>query len=64
MRFRDFIQRPAPRPDDPAETGDGEHGELFRHAADLLAAGDEAIGRALSIDSEQYLAANHQEGGE
>ncbi|HEV8599739.1 MAG TPA: hypothetical protein VGQ69_10295 [Gemmatimonadales bacterium] len=38
--------------------------ELRRAGEDLLAAGDEAIRRALSGNSEAFLRANRQEGGE
>ncbi len=39
--------------------------ERIRQAgAELLAAADEAIDRALSGDSEAFLAANRQQGGE
>jgi hypothetical protein len=39
-------------------------GELHRVGEDLLAAGDEAIRRALSGDSEAFLRANRQKGGQ
>lgn len=48
-------------------TGDAEAGEMdrFRDAGEeLLAAGDEAIRRALSGDSEAFLRANRQQGGQ
>lgn len=37
---------------------------LRQAGADLLAAADEAINRALSGDSEAFLSANRQEGGQ
>ena len=57
------------RPDSTAGTGaDGGGGPALRavrqKADDLLAAGDEAIRRALSSDSEAFLRANRQEGGQ
>lgn len=45
-----------------AGSGGGE--DLRRRSEDLLKAGDEAISRALSGDSEKFLAANRQRGGE
>lgn len=48
---------------DPA-AGGGNLGELRRAGDDLLAAGDEAIRRALSGNSEAFLRANRQEGGQ
>ncbi len=50
---------PAPPPG-----GNGNLGELHRAGDDLLAAGDEAIRRALSGDSEAFLRANRQRGGQ
>ena len=48
-----------------AATGDGATLRAVRQRADdLLAAGDEAIRRALSSDSEAFLRANRQEGGQ
>ena len=57
------------RPDSTTGTGaDGGVGAALRAARqkadDLLAAGDEAIRRALSSDSEAFLRANRQEGGQ
>ncbi|MFN0178495.1 MAG: hypothetical protein ACKVZ0_06810 [Gemmatimonadales bacterium] len=50
-----------PGPDE----GDGAGLRQIRQQADaLLAAGDEAIRRALSSDSEAFLRANRQEGGQ
>lgn len=45
-------------------SGEGDLGELRRAGEDLLAAGDDAIRRALSGDSEAFLRANRQEGGQ
>jgi hypothetical protein len=48
-------------------SGDGGSGGLDRLRAqgnDFLAASDEAIRRALSGDSEAFLRANHQRGGQ
>lgn len=48
-----------------AGVGDGASLRAVRQKADdLLAAGDEAIRRALSSDSEAFLQANRQEGGQ
>lgn len=49
---------------DGAPASGGNLGELRRAGEDLLAAGDEAIRRALSSDSEGFLRANRQEGGQ
>ena len=53
-----------PRPGGQGDPGAGNLGELRRAGEDLLAAGDEAIRRALSADSEAFLRANRQEGGQ
>lgn len=62
-------EREMERPAGGAGTGtDGGGGAALRavrqKADDLLAAGDEAIRRALSSDSEAFLRANRQEGGQ
>jgi hypothetical protein len=49
---------------DPAGGSSANLGELRRAGEDLLAAGDEAIRRALSGDSEAFLRANRQQGGQ
>jgi len=49
-------------PEPPAAHGSPQ--ELWKIGDDLLAAGDEAIRRALSGNSRAFLAANRQEGGE
>ncbi len=63
MRLRDRN-----RDDTPQGTGDtpGENNleEIGAQAARLLAAGDDAIERALSGNSEAFLAANRQHGGQ
>jgi hypothetical protein len=51
----------APGPDE--DDGAGLR-DIRREADALLAAGDEAIRRALSSDSEAFLRANRQEGGQ
>ena len=53
----------------PASTGTGGAGpgalnQLSRDAQRFLAAGDAAINRSLSGDSEAFLRANRQEGGQ
>jgi hypothetical protein len=52
----------------PGAGGDCGHGgnldRLREEAEDLLTAGDEAIRRALSGDSEAFLRANRQQGGQ
>jgi hypothetical protein len=52
-------------PGDENSAGDAGRLDALRRAGDdLLAAGDEAIRRVLSGDSEAFLRANRQEGGE
>ena len=54
------LQPPSPEQPVPETNGDA-----IRDAAErFLAAGEEAILRALSCDSERFLAANQQEGGQ
>ncbi len=61
-RERSREQRERPRGEGgPAEAGSGELRDM---AERLLAAGDDAINRALSADSEAYLSATRQRGGE
>ena len=50
----------------PSEAGnEGENLEMIRQTAnEFLNAGDEAIRRALSRDSEEFLRANRQRGGQ
>jgi len=65
MRFREKLDENWTVPDNPG--GNTEGGELERLSQagnDLLAAGDEAIRRALSGDSVKFLQANRQQGGE
>jgi hypothetical protein len=45
-------------------TGESSLGELHRAGEDLLAAGDDAIRKALSRNSEAFLRANRQRGGQ
>jgi hypothetical protein len=61
------LQRPGEQPpegNDPPATGGQRLGELHRAGFDLLAAGDAAIRRALSKNSETFLRANRQRGGQ
>lgn len=66
MRFRDLWNQREDR--DEHQPGDEEPGgdlDHLRHAGEeFLAAGDEAIRRALSGDSEAFLRANRQQGGQ
>jgi hypothetical protein len=48
----------------PGQGGAEQRDELREHAARLLEAGDEAIRRALSNDSERFLNQNRQQGGQ
>lgn len=52
------------RPAAPASAGDGNLGSLRQAGRDLLSVGDEAISRALSGDSEKFLSASRQQGGQ
>lgn len=67
MRFREWF-RDAGNSD--IELPDGGQGagagldSLRQISRELIAAGDEAINRALSGDSEAFLAANRQQGGQ
>ncbi len=46
------------------DSGGGELSRLRRQGEDFLAAGDEAIDRALSGNSEAFITANRQHGGQ
>jgi|PlaIllAssembly_1097288.scaffolds.fasta_scaffold498838_2 hypothetical protein len=66
MRFRDLLRGgdgapPPPTTPVPASTG---LTRVRRDAQELLSAGDEAIARALSGDSQAFLRANRQQGGQ
>ena len=63
MNERERQLPPAP-PDGTGAAGAGRLEELRRAGEELLAAGDDAIRRALSADSEAFLRANRQEGGQ
>jgi hypothetical protein len=56
-------ETPAPPAGNDAAVGD-ESAALRARAAALLAAADEAIGRALSRDSAEFLSRNRQSGGQ
>ena len=66
MRLRDLWNQHPERPQDPAPVGaPGSHLDDLRQAGEeFLAAGDQAIRRALSGDSEAFLRANRQKGGQ
>lgn len=67
MRLRDLFGGDAQRQPAPANGGtpaEGELDRLRRDAEDLLAAGDAAIERALSGNSQAFLHANRQQGGQ
>jgi hypothetical protein len=57
-------ERPGPEGGNGGPGDAGQLDELRRAGEDLLAAGEEAIRRALSADSEAFLRANRQEGGQ
>jgi hypothetical protein len=65
MRLRELLsprRQAAPASEAPADQADADR--LRGSAEELLRAGDEAIRRALSGDSEGFLRANRQSGGE
>ena len=62
MRLR--RRNPEERNETSGSLGDGDSEDLRGDAQRLLAAGDEAIERALSANSEAFLAANRQTGGQ
>ena len=67
MRLRErrtLDEAEAVREGPPAGGDPAEDDGLRQAAARLLAAADDAIARALSGDSEAFLAANRQEGGQ
>jgi hypothetical protein len=69
MRFRNLFGDERENEQQPREAAStappGADLPALRQAADrFLAAGDEAISRALSSDSERFLAANRQQGGQ
>lgn len=65
MRERERTDETPMQPPGAACTpGGGNLPELRRAGEELLSAGDEAIRRALSADSEAFLRANRQEGGQ
>jgi hypothetical protein len=51
-------------PSGPGGVPPANAGDTLRKAADLAKAADEAIRRALSGNSEQFLASNRQQGGQ
>ncbi len=62
-RFRNEREEESRNPSG-SEGGSGQLSELRQAAEELLAAGAEAINRTLSNDSEAYLAATRQQGGQ
>ena len=63
MRLRDR-NRDDGQPATGGAPGENNLDEIGAQAARLLAAGDDAIERALSNNSEAFLAANRQHGGQ
>ena len=61
-RFRN--EREGESQDSSPQHGGGQLSELRQAAEELLAAGAEVINRTLSNDSEAYLAATRQQGGQ
>jgi len=65
MRFRERFGEDPPTPGASGSPSDGQLEGLRREGQRFLAAGDEAITRALAgSDSEAFLAANRQQGGQ
>ena len=61
---RDKVRQREPQETTAPEGGSGNLDCLREVGADFLTAGDEAINRALSRNSEAFLAANRQQGGQ
>jgi len=67
MRIRDSRERddePVVSPRPAGTAGEADLDATRQAVERLLTAGDAAINRALSGDSERFLAANRQQGGE
>jgi hypothetical protein len=65
MNLRERLNHPQAMPTAPDAGGDGGHLEnLRREGNDFLAAGDEAIRKAMSGDSARFLESNRQQGGQ
>jgi hypothetical protein len=64
MRLRNQDPDPAVRPVAMGGDTGPDHTELRERGAALLAAADDAIARALSRNSAEFLAQNRQAGGE
>lgn len=64
MRLRDWFMPPEGGGPEPAPAEAGNLNEIRASADSLLSAGDDAINRALSGNSEAFLAATRQQGGE
>ena len=65
FQFRTRDEREQDEPQTPAGGGAGGNLAQLRSAGEaFLAAGTDAINRALSTDSEKFLAANTQQGGQ
>jgi len=66
MKLRE--QQPEQRQEEPRQDGEGSDGSALDAVRDqaerLVAAGEAAIARALSRDSEAFLRDNRQHGGE
>jgi hypothetical protein len=64
MSERERLRNDRPRQSRGDDADGAGLGQARRAGEDLLAAGDAAIARALSGDSERFLRANRQEGGQ
>jgi hypothetical protein len=58
------LERPQAQAPGPGGPEGGDLGRVRREAEALLRAGDEAISRGLSGDSEGFLSAGRQQGGQ
>lgn len=65
MKIHDRLNDPfEQQPEDPGNPAGGHPDSLRQTGQNLLAAADEAINRVLSGNSQGYLRANRQQGGQ
>lgn len=64
MDRRERQRDPLPAPEAESVAGNGNLGSIRREGEELLSAGDSIIRNTLSADSEAFLRASRQQGGE